>query len=65
MIFNIMVDAVTRATLEVVYGPQEARHGMGWSTGECNLLFYVYDGGVGGRDHIWVQDDLTVSVAIF
>ena len=29
MIFNIMVDAVLRATLEVFCGPQEARHRMG------------------------------------
>ena len=29
MLFNIVVEAVVRATLEVVCGPQEARHGMG------------------------------------
>ena len=31
MIFNIVVDAVLRAVLEVVCGPQEARHRMGWA----------------------------------
>ena len=33
MIFNIVVDAVLRETLEVVCRPQEARHGMGWAAG--------------------------------
>ena len=30
IIFNIVVDSVARATLEAVYGPQKARHGMDW-----------------------------------
>ena len=34
MIFNIVVDAVVRAVLVVVCGPQEAQHGMGWATGK-------------------------------
>ena len=33
--------------------------------GECNLIFYAYNGGIGGRDHIWVQDALTVSIEMF
>ena len=65
MIFNIVVDAVVRATLEVVYGPQEAHHGMGWGEGECNLIFYVDYGRIGRSDRIWVQYALTVSVAMF
>ena len=65
MLFNIVVDAVARATLEVVCGPQEARHGMGWAVGDCNLILYKYDGRICGRDHIWVQDALTVSVEMF
>ena len=60
-----MVDAVVRATLEVVCSPHEARHGMGWAAGERNLVFYAEDGGIGGRDHIWLQDALAVSVAMF
>ena len=44
MIFNSVVDAVLRAVLEVVCGPQEARHGMGWAAGEQNLMFYADDG---------------------
>ena len=64
MIFNIMVDAVTRATLEVVYGPQEARHGIGWAAGGRNLIFYTDDKRIWGRDHIRVQDSLTVSVSM-
>ena len=65
MIFNIVVDVVVRATLEVVCGPQEARHGMGWAAGDHNLIFYVGNRSIGGRDHIWVQDALTFSVAMF
>ena len=29
MMFNIVVDVVVKAMLEVVCGPQEMRHGMG------------------------------------
>ena len=65
MIFNIMVDALVRATLEVICVPQEARHGMGWATGERNMIFYADVGRIGGRYHIWVQYKLTVSVAVF
>ena len=65
MIFNIVVEVVVRAMLEVVCGPQEARHGMGWEAGERSLIFYAGDRRIGGRDHIWVQDALTVSVAMF
>ena len=64
-IFNIVVDTVVRSTLEIVCGPQEARHGMGWAVGELNLIFYADDGRSGGRDHIWIQDALNVSVAMF
>ena len=65
MILNIVVDAVARATLEVVCGPQEARHGIEWATGNWNLIFYADDESIGGRDHIWLQYSMTVSVAIF
>ena len=65
MIFNIVVDSVVGATLEVVCPPQEERHGMGWATGERNLIFYTDDGRIGGRYQIWFQDALTVSVAMF
>ena len=37
IIFNIVVDEVARAVLEVVCGPQEAQHGMGWAAGERYL----------------------------
>ena len=52
MIFNIVVDTVMRATLEVVCGPQEARHGMGWAAGKRNLILHVDDRRIGGRYHI-------------
>ena len=64
MIFNIVVDAVVRATLEVVYSPQEERHGIGWAAGDRNLIFYTDDKGIWGRDHIRLKDSLTVSVSM-
>ena len=38
---------------------------MGWEAGKRNLIFYVDDRSIGGRDHIWVQDALAVSVTVF
>ena len=65
MIFNIVLDAVVREVLEEVCSPQDSQHGMVWAAGERNLVFYAYDGRIAGRDHEWVQDALTVTVAIF
>ena len=65
MIFNIVVDAVVRAVLEEVCSLQEAHNGMGWAVGEKNLIFYTDDGRIVGRDHEWVQDAMTVMVAMF
>ena len=36
-LFNIIVDSVVRATLQEIYGPQEAQHGFGWLAGEHNI----------------------------
>ena len=38
---------------------------MGWTVGKRNLIFYTDDGRIGGRDHIWVQDALTISLEMF
>ena len=65
MVFNIVVKTVVIATSEVVCGPQEVKHGMGWMAVERNLIFYADDGRIEGRDHICVQDSLTVTVAMF
>ena len=64
MMFNIMVNEVVGALLEVVCAPQDTRHDMGWAVGERNLVFYVDDRRIGGREYIWVQDALTASVAM-
>ena len=42
-LFNIIVYAVVRATLQGICGPQEAQHGFGWLAGEHNIFFYTYD----------------------
>ena len=65
MIFNIVVDALVRAVLGVVCGPQEARHGMGWLEVESNLVFYADDVSIAGSDHICIQDALMLTVAMF
>ena len=65
MIFNIVVDAVVRADLEEVCSPQEAQHGMVWEAGARNLVFYADDGRIAGRDHEWIQDAPTMTVAMF
>ena len=65
MIFNIVVDAVVQAVLGVVYIPQESKHGIGWVAGKRNLVFYVDYDRIAWRDHEWVQDALTVIVAMF
>ena len=44
-IFNIMVDVVIRTVLLEVCGPQEEHHGLGWASGEHNIVFYA-DGAV-------------------
>ena len=36
-LFNIIMYAVVRATLQDICGPQEAQHGFGWSAGEHNI----------------------------
>ena len=64
-LFNIIVDAVVRATLQEIYGPKEAQHGFGFSEKEHNICFYTDDGQIAGQDPIWVQAVLTTMVRIF
>ena len=64
MIFNIVVDAVVRVVLAEVCRPQEVHHGMGWAAGEWNLVLYVDNVWIAGRDQIWVKDKLKVTVAM-
>ena len=39
MIFNIVVDAVIRAVLDVVCVPKEPKHRLAWLTGERDNIF--------------------------
>ena len=64
-IFNIVVDAVVWEVLEAVCSPHEAQYGMGWATGEINLVLYVDERRISVQDHEWVQDALTVIVDMF
>ena len=54
MIFNIVVNAVVRAVLDVLCGPQEEQHGLGWADRDVTLVFYTDDGRIAGRAHEWV-----------
>ena len=65
LIFNIAVYVVMIEVLEVFCGTQEARHGTGLVVGECNLFFYADGRRISGRDNIWVQDDMMVTVVMF
>ena len=65
IIFNIVVDTVVQVLLDVVCSPEEAQHGMGWTAGERNLLLYINDVRVEGRDHECFQYELTVTVVMF
>ena len=60
-----MVDAVVRAVLAYVCGPQETQHGLCWMTGKRNLVFYVDDKHKARRESYWVQNALLVTVEMF
>ena len=46
--FNIIVDAAVRETLQEICGPQEAQHGFGWLAEEHDISFYADDGWIVG-----------------
>ena len=64
-LFNIIVDAVIRETLQEICGPQEDQHSFGWLAGEHKIFFYADDGRKAGRYPIWVQAALMKMVMIF
>ena len=64
MIFIVVVYAVVQAVLGVVCSMQESHNGMVCEARERNLVFYMDDGSIVGRDHEWLQDALTVMVAV-
>ena len=61
-IFNIVVDAVVRATLTEVYTPQDSQHVLGWETGDQVIVFYADGGRIAGRNPIWIQGTLDGSI---
>ena len=64
-IFNIVVDAVVRAVLLEVYGPQKSHHRFCWAAGEHCIVFYADDDKIVGRNPIWVQMIMTYTVRMF
>ena len=61
-IFNIVIDTVVQAILEVVCRPQEAQNGMENAVGERNLVLYADDARLVGQEHEWVHGALAVTV---
>ena len=64
-IFNIVVDAVVRAVIMEVCGPQEEHHGFVWAAGNHNIVFYADDGRILERNPIRVQTTPTDMVRMF
>ena len=56
---------MVRVVLLEVCGSQEVHHGLGWTSGENNIVLYADDGRILGRNPIWVQTDLTSVVGMF
>ena len=65
MIFNIVVDEVVQEVLDLFCSLHEAQHGIVWDAWYRNLVFYTDDVRIAVRYHEWVQDVLTVTVAMF
>ena len=65
MVYSIVVDTVVYGVLEELYSMQEVQHGMGWEAGARNIVFYADDRRISGWDHKWVQDTLTITIAMF
>ena len=61
----IVVDVVVQEVCDVVCIPKKAQHGMEWAAGNRNPVLYADDGRIEGQDHDWVQDEFTVTVAMF
>ena len=64
-LFNIIVDALVRATLQEICVPQEAQHGFWWLAGYHTICFYEDDVQIARQDTIWVQAALTKMVIMF
>ena len=64
-IFNIVVDAVVRACMVEVCGPQEEHHSFGWVLGKHNIVLYEDDGLISGRNPLWVKTTLKAMVRMF
>ena len=58
-IINIVIDAVVRATLLELCGPQEPHNGLGWATGDQDIMRTA------ARNPIWVQGTLETLVRMF
>ena len=64
-IFNMVVDALLKAALMGVCGPQVAQHSLVWVAGEQEIISYADDGSIAGRNPIWFYETLTTLVTMF
>ena len=65
IVFNIVVDAVVRIFLMEFCGLKEAHHGMVWSVGGPNIVFFVDNVHIAGQNSVWVQKTLTTVLHMF
>ena len=65
IIFNILVDAVVLAVMEVVCSMHGSQNGLGCAAGDINLVFCADYRWISGWDHEWIQDKLTMTVYMF
>ena len=64
-IFNIVVDTMVWEVLAEVFGPHQGYHGLGWSSGERNLVLYADSLCIADRETDWVQCALLLIVDMF
>jgi len=65
LIFNIVVDSVVRYWMTIMVDDGGTSAMTGLTVKELLLLFYADDGMIASRDPEWLQEALTVHVALF
>jgi len=65
LIFNIVVDSVVRYWMTIMVDEGGTSAMTGLTVMELLLLFYADDGMIASRDPAWLQEALTVLVALF
>ena len=64
-VLKLLVELFVRAVLMEVCTTQEAQHRQGCQERNHNIVFYVYDDHISGRNSIQVQTTLAAAVQMF